>query len=237
MSLRGVLMATAGTVAVLLAGEHGIHPRPTPDDYPARETAKGFTLAAAVLTPEQVKKRFATDLNRGYIVVEVGVFLEKDRDVTMAAKDFMARFGSQSDIERAVTPQTIAARLGKKDPGPTSADVPSKVHVYTGETIGYEHGPVGPNGRPAGGVYTATTTGVGVGDSPYPTPPAPTSSSGMDRTSIQAELDDFSLPEHRLSEDTGGYLYFDKPSRGKASPLHLTYYGEQGKVELTVPMK
>jgi hypothetical protein len=237
MSLRSVLTATFVT-AVLVAGEHGIHPRPTPDDYPARETAKGFTLAAAVLTPEQVKKRFATDLNRGYIVVEVAVFLEKDHDVTMATKDFMARFGSQSDIERPVSPQTIAARLGKKDTTSASTEVPSKVHVYTGETVGYEHGSVGPNGRPNSGVYTATTTGVGVGDSPYPPPPTQaSSSSGMDRTSIQTELDDFSLPEHTLKEGTGGYLYFDRPAKGKSSPLHLTYYGELGKVELTVPMK
>ncbi len=237
MSLRGGAIMAIVAAAALWAGEHGIHPRPTPDDYPARETAKGFTLAAAVLTPEQVKKRFATDLNKGYIAVEVGVFPEKDHEVTLAAKDFMARFGAESEIERPMSPQTIAARLGKKDANPTNPDVPSKVHVYTAETVGYEHGTAGPNGRSQGGVYTGTTTGVGVGDPPYPPPPAQTSSSGMDRTSIQLELDDFSLPEHAITEDTGGYLYFAKPAKGKSAPLHLIYYGEQGKIELTVPMK
>jgi len=151
----------------------------------------------------------------------------------------MARYGSETVIERPVSPQTIAARLGKKDPTPSS-DVPSKVHVYTQETVGYGSGPstVGPNGRPVNnsGVYTATTTGVGVGDRPYPPPPAQTSQSGMDRTSIQLELDDFSLPERTFTEDTAGYLYFAKPEKGKPSVMHLTYYGEQ-RIELAVPMK
>jgi hypothetical protein len=237
MTLRGGVISAVALAAALSAGEHGIRPRPTPDDYPARETAKGFTLAAAVLTPEQVKKRFATELNKAYIVVEVAVFPEKDHDVAMAVKDFMARFGTDTEIQRPVTPQVIAARLGKKDSTSSSSEIPSKVHVYTGETIGYGRGPAGPNGRSDGGVYTATTTGVGIGGSPYPQPPAQTSPGGMDRTSIQLELDDFSLPDHTLSEDTGGYLYFDKPAKGKPSPLHLTYYGEQGKIELKVPMK
>lgn len=236
MTVRAACIWAVAAAATLCAGEHGIRPRPTPDDYPARQKADGFTLAAAVLTPDQAKKTFATDLNRGYIVVEVAVFPEGGRDVPMATKDFMLRYGSESDIQRPVSPQTIAARLGKKD-ATQSTEIPSKVHVYTEETIGYEHGPaVGPNGRSQGGVYTATTTGVGVGDRGYPPPPAQTSQ-GMDRTSIQVELDDLSLPERTITEETGGYLYFNKPTKGKSSPLHLTYYGEQGKIELALPMK
>jgi hypothetical protein len=244
MSLRRTVISTIATVAALCAGEHGIRPRPTPDDYAAHETAKGFTLAAAVLSPQEVKKRFATDLNRGYVVVEVAVFLGKDHDLKLAPKDFMARYGSNSEIERPVTPETIAARLGKKEASPSSPDIPSKVHVYTGETVGVYsgsgNGTVGPNGRPTNntGVYTATTTGVGIGDRPYPPPSqTQTSSGGMDRTSIQLELDDFSVPERTITEDTAGYLYFAKPTKGKSSPLHLTYYGELGRTELAVPMK
>jgi hypothetical protein len=239
MSLRGVAISTVVAVAALWAGEHGIRPRPTPDDYPARQTAKGFTLAAAVLTPEQVKKRFAADLNHGYVVVEVAVYLEAGHDVTMATRDFMARFGSDSDTERPLSPEAIAARLGKKDASP-STEVPSKVHVYTQETIGYgtggPNGTYGPNGRNNGGVYTGTATGVGIGDRGYP-PPQQSSSGGMDRTSIQTELDDLSLPDKTISEDTAGYLYFPKPSKGKVSPMHLTYYGEQGQIQLTIPVK
>jgi len=235
MSFRNLAVSAIVVTAALVAGDHGIRPRPTPDDYPARVAGKGYTLAAAVLTPQEVKKQFATDLNKGYVVVEIAVFPQAGQDVTLSTKDFMARYGSGSEIERPVSPDTIAARLGKKD-SPSSPDLPGKVHVYTGETIGYEHGTVGPNGRSGGGVYTATTTGVGVGDRPYP-PPPPASSGGMDAAGIQAELDDLSLPDKTITENTGGYLYFAKPGKGKSSPLHLTYYGEQGKIELALPMK
>jgi hypothetical protein len=236
MSLRGGVISTIVAVAAVWAGEHGIRPRPTPDDYPARQTANGFTLAAAVLTPEQVKKRFAADLNHGYLVVEVAVYPEAGHDVKLATRDFMARFGSDSDTERPLSPQAIAARLGKKDTTPPP-EIASKVHVYTEETVGYgTGGPNGPNGRNTGGVYTATGTGVGIGDRGYP-PPAQSSSGGMDRTSIQLELDDLSLPDKTISEETAGYLYFPKPSKGKVSPLHLTYYGEQGQIQLTIPVK
>jgi hypothetical protein len=228
------LISIAALAAAVWAGEHGIRPRPTPDDYPARQTANGMTLAAAVLTPEQVKKRFAADLNHGYVVVEVAVYPEAGHEVNMATRDFLVRFGSDSEAERPLSPQAIAARLGKKDAPPP--DVPSKVHVYTTETVGYEHGPAGPNSR--SGVYTGTSTGVAVGDPGYPPPSsAPSSQAGMDRTSIQLELDDLSLPERKISEDTAGYLYFAKPTKGKSSPLHLTYYGEQGQIQIKIPTK
>lgn len=237
MSLRSGVISVIALAAALTAGEHGIRPRPTPDDYPARQTVQGYTIAAAVLTPEQVKKRFAADLNKGYIVVEVAFYPANGGDIKLATRDFVARFGSESEIERPVSPEAIAARLGKKDSTPTSTSDTSKVHIYTVETIGYEHGPVGPNGRSQGGVYTGTTTGVSVGGPPYPPPAAPQSTSGLDRTSIQLELDDFSLPDRTITEETAGYLYFNKPAKSKSSPLHLTYYSEQGKIELTVPMK
>ncbi|MGA1996049.1 MAG: hypothetical protein ABSH45_09750 [Bryobacteraceae bacterium] len=64
MSLRGGVISTIVVVAATVwAGNQGIRPRPAPADYPARQTANGMTLAAAVLTPEQVKKRFSTNLN------------------------------------------------------------------------------------------------------------------------------------------------------------------------------
>jgi hypothetical protein len=56
-----------------LGGDQGIGPRPAPTDYSAWRTAGGMTLAAAVLTPEQVKKRFNTNLNHGYVAVGGGL--------------------------------------------------------------------------------------------------------------------------------------------------------------------
>jgi hypothetical protein len=238
MSLRGALsigviaFAVAGWAMAVWADDRGIRPRPTPNDYPARQTIDGVTFAAAVLTPEQVKRRFATDLNRGYIVVEMAIFPEGGHETEMASRDFLARFGSSTEMERPLGAQAIAARLGKKDPGaPSNPDSLSKVHVYNAETIGYEHGP---NGR--SGVYTATTTGVSVGDRGTPPPPAQ-APSGMTRHEVEQELDGLALPERRIAEETAGYLYFAKPTKGKASPVHLAYYGEQKRVDLEFTVK
>jgi hypothetical protein len=236
MSLRHRLIPMIATMAAVCVGGQGVHPRPTPQDYPARKDTGGFILAAAVLTPDQVKKRFATNLNHGYIVVEVAVFLAKDHDTAIAAKDFMARFGANADLERPVSSQAIAARLGKKDTLPKTPDALDKVHVNTTETVVYEHGS-GPGGRGTNGVYTGTSVGVGVGDPPYPPPSTQPSSARMDRAAIQAELDALSLPEGTLTEDAAGYLVFDKPSKGKNSPIKLTYYGPQGNIELTLQVK
>jgi hypothetical protein len=231
MSLRGgAISASVAVAAIVWAGDQGIRPRLAPADYPARQTANGMTLAAAVLTPEQVKKRFSTNLNHGYVAVEVAVYPEPGHEVNLAPRDFMARFGSDSEIQRPLSPPVIAARLGRKDPPPP--DAPGKVHVYAEETVGYEHGPYGRSG-----VYTGTSAGVGIGDPGVPPPPPRSAPPGMDRTSIRLELDDLSLPERKISQETAGYLYFAKPGKGKSSTLDLTYYGEQGQIQLTIPMK
>jgi hypothetical protein len=234
MSLRHRLIPMIATVAAICVGGQGVHPRPRPEDYQARKNCGGFTLAASVLTPDQVKKRFATNLNHGYIAVEVAVFLDKGHDATMAAKDFMARFGTNSEIQRPASPQVIAARLGKEYKPPKTLDVPGNGHVHATETVGYEHGS-GSNGRGTNGVYTATT--VGVGDAPYPPPSTQPTSAPMDRAAIQAEMEELSLPEGTLTEDAAGYLCFDKPGKGKVSPLTLIYYGPLGNIELTLPVK
>ena len=236
MSLRHRLIPMIAMVAALCLGGQGVHPRPTPEDYPTRKSGGGFTLAAAVLTPDQVKKRFATNLNHGYVVVEVAVFPTRDHDATVASRDFMARFTANADFERPVSSQVIAARLGKNYTPPKPPDALDRVHVYVTETVGYEHGS-GSNGRSTNGVYTGTTVGAGVGDPAYPPPSTQNSSVPMDRAAIQAELEELSLPERPLTEDSAGYLYFDKPSKGKGSPLKLTYYGQQEDIELTLPVK
>ena len=113
MSRRAFLWFAA--TCTLFAADTGIRPRGTPSEYPAYQTTSGITLAAAVLTPEQVHKRFATDLNRGYVVVEVAVYPEAGRDVTLAERDFLLRFASDPATERPLSAQTIAAKLGPKD--------------------------------------------------------------------------------------------------------------------------
>jgi hypothetical protein len=216
---------------LLVAGDRGIRPRPSGADYPAQKTIAGITLAAAVMSPDQVGRVFATDLNRGrYIVVEVAAYPEASHEIDLKARDFLLRVGSDSTSLRPVTAQAIAAALAPKTKPPSK--VPGNVTVYTESTIGYETG--GVNGQRRGGVYTATGVGVGVGQPPVPPPgPGPV----MDGAAIRQELEDLGLPEGRTTQEVAGYLFFPRPDSAKkdAGGYHLTYYAPDGQITLTIP--
>lgn len=218
---------------LLIAGDRGgIRPRSTAADYPAHQTGKEVTIAAALVPPEQVAKLFATDLNRGgYVVVEVAMYPEAGAEVNLLSRDFLMRVGSDPATMRPVSAQAIAAALQRKNtPKPRK---PSDVTLYPTATIGYESGSYG--GQRRGGVYTATGVGVGIGDQGSAGPPRP-ASTDSDRTTMRQELEDKGLPEGRTSQAVAGYLYFPKPaSSAKRTSYNLTYYGADGEVSLVIP--
>jgi hypothetical protein len=223
----GVLMARDG---------QGIRPRPSPNDYPASETASGLTIGAAVIAPEQVKHMFATELNNGYIVVEVAVYPGTGQELDLASGDFTMKIGGSGDLLRAASPRAVASVLQKKnEPRPSRA---SDVTVYPSTTIGYESGPrydpVTGQRRTGGGVYTGAGVGVGVGDS-GPQAPRP-GSTDRDRVTMQQELEDKALPEGKSTQTVAGYLYFPRPTgKAKNALYEINYYGTNGKVRVAVP--
>ncbi len=219
-----VLLACA---VALVAGETGIRPRPNVSDYPAHQSGAGATLGAMVVPPEQVKKLFAVDLNKlGYVVVEMAVY--PDRNVEIAARDFLLRIAGDGSTVRPASPATIAGRLHKKDSPPPQ--LPERVQVHGSETIGYGTGTYG--GRRTGGVYTESTLGVGVGEPRRP-PPPPRSGKDKDSLSAQVDLENQALPEGRFSQPVAGYLYF--PAAPKKSALEITWYAADGQVRLPLP--
>jgi hypothetical protein len=221
-----VLMSLA---AALFAGEAGIRPRGSASEYTTHQSGAGVTLGATVVPPDEVKKLFAVDLNKlGYIVVEMAVY--PDRNVEIAARDFLLRIGSDGSTVRPVTPATIAGRLQKKNSPPPQ--LPSRVQVHGAETIGYESATYG--GRRAGGVYTESTVGVGIGDQPARTTAPPRSGKkDSDALSVQVDLENQALPEGRFSQPVAGYLYF--PGTAKKTSLEITWYGADGQVRLPLP--
>lgn len=227
MSVGSVLIAAVAAAAVSF-GQTGMRPRPVPEDYPAHQAGPGFSLGAAALTPDQVKKQFAADLNRGYVVIEVAVFPTAGQSMDLAARDFMAKFGSSSDIERPLTAQAIAAHLGTRKP--PRLDSPTTTEVYASETIGVAHTP---NGRE---VYSGTSAGLAAGV-PTGAPPVVAPPAGTDPASIKAELVYVGLPEQSVAQPVAGYLYFARPGKGKSGPIQLTYYGMHGRTTLTIPAK
>ena len=210
---------------LLAEGVAGIRPRDNSTDYPAHET----TVGAAVVPPDQVRKIFATDLNRGgYIVVEVAVYPEAGRVVDLSAADFLSRIDSEA--VRPVAGSAIAAILAKHEHNSLQ---PNDVTVVTSASVGRAtvNDPV--TGRRGTVVYTDTSVGVGVGRSGGPPNPAATD---RDRAAIQQELEEKSLPEGTATSAVAGYLYFPRPrGKAKSGAVELTYYSGSSQLKLRLP--
>jgi hypothetical protein len=222
----GFLLAGTGT---------GIRPRGSSADYPARQTAGGITVAAAVIPPDQVKKLFATDLNRGgYIVVEVAIYPEADKSVEVSHGDFLLQHGSEESAVRPVTGRAIASILVRKNTPKHSRA--NDVAIYPSATVGVESGTYDPQTgrRRPGGVYTST--GVGVGNEPGRASAPPPYNDNQDPRIMQQELEEKALPEGIATRAIAGYLYFPKPAgKQKNAPYELTFYGTDPKAHLTIP--
>jgi hypothetical protein len=211
--------------AGLVLADNGIRPRGSAADYPAHATNDGVTIAAAVIPPGEVRKRFAADLNGGgYIVVEVAVYPESGREVDLSSGDFMLSGGSESSMVYPVSARSIAGVLDRKNsPRHRDTDVIG--------TVGYETGTDPITGRRASGVYT----GVGVANGPAGTlgPSPPT---GPDPWTMERELDERSLPEGKITQPVAGCLYFPKLSKkSRNAGYELTYYNANSKVRLLIP--
>jgi hypothetical protein len=216
------------TLAATLLAQTGVRPRDAAADYAARASGNSATVGATILTPDQAKKLFAVDLHKlGYTVVEVAVYPE--RDVEVAARDFLLKVGTDGNTVRPATPAAIAGRIDRKSDSSKPPKIPERVQVHGSETIGYETGPY------HRGVYTDSRVGVGVG-APQPAPPPPPHSSkgkDTDALSVQVDLENQALPEGRFSKPVAGYLYF--PVTLKKTTVELTWYGADAQVRLPMP--
>jgi len=209
----------------LAEGVAGIRPRDSSADYPAHERAGGITVAAVVVPPAQVRKIFATDLNRGgYIVVEVGVYPENGRAVDLSSADFFLRIDSET--VRAVDGSAIAAILAKNEHTPMR---PDDVTVVTSASVGHASVNDPATGRHGSATYSDTSVGVGVGWSGA----ADRAAIDRDRAAMQQQLDEKSLPDGKAASPVAGYLFFPK-ARGKAKNVtfELTYSGTGGRLTL-----
>ena len=220
-----VICAVAAAAVAFGAEPQGIRPRPAVSDYPASDSNTNIAVAAAVLSTDTVQNTFATDLNRGYIVVEVSVYPKDNQPVDLATGDFALRIGGRKFV-RPASPQTIAAILQKKNAGPPPRA--SDITLYPTADVGVISGPGGRS------VYTGTGVGVGIGDQGAPPRPA---STDRDRVTMRQELEDKALPEGKASKAVAGYLYFpaDGSKRGNVA-YELDYYGPHaGKLRVLLP--
>lgn len=202
-------LALAGALA---AGEPGTRPRTSAAEYPAHAFAGAVEIGAAVIPPDQVRKMFATDLSRGYVVVEVAVFPKEGGRLDLGPGDFLLRIAGTTTDARPAAPRAVAAALQRA----SSKD--RDIALYPTVGVGYESGPGGYGGWNRG-------AGVGVGIGGNGQPPASTA----DRKTMETELADQQLPEKVIAAPVAGYLYFPLQAKKKNAAYELEYRGQAGR--------
>lgn len=232
MKLRILMAATLiCAVSVYADAPKGTVPRANAENYPAHTLRDGTGIGAVLLTREQMRKAFASDIDRCCVVVEVALYPQKGSQVNISMDDFVLRVGGSDLATKPSTPEVLAAKLQKK-----AAPAQSGHDVVVSPTagVGYESGgydPVTGTRRP-GGVITSTGVGVGIGG----TQPPAAGSTDRDRRTMELELSEKALPEGAASAPVSGYLYFSLPSSKDKKATHQLEYMLNGeKVALQLP--
>jgi len=231
-------MKRRAALAVLLAGaalyaqpaeRRGIKPRKSPDDYGYHASAAKLAVGAVVLPAQQVRQSFASDLNRGWLVVEAGVFPAQGASLELDWRDFVVRVPGSDILLHPAKPQAIAAMLQNQAGGDRD------ITLYPTAGVGYESGPgYDPvyGGGGGGGWRTSVGLGVGIG-------PRGPELSDRDRETMELELSEQALPEGHADRPVAGYLYFPLPEKQKPplkiEDLQLEYEGTAGK--LLIPFR
>lgn len=205
--------------SVLADSPKGLKPRDSVTSYPVHRQQNAISLGAEQLSNTQVQHAFATELDKRYIVVEIGIFPVKDGSVTLAPDDFMLRVPGSNQMLRPVAPETIATVLYKKPA--TERDVV----VTPTMGIGYETVGSNPNGTRNGGWTTSSGAMVGIGSKQV-------GGTEADRKTMETELRDKQLPQGRADKPVAGYLYFPVPSKKVRGNYELQYSREGQKVSV-----
>jgi len=220
------------TSALVLAGSPGIRPRSGANDYPAHENAARVSIGAAVIPAAEVKKIFAADLDKaGYVVVEAGVFPVNGHDLDLSALDFTLRADPNAVSERTADADAIAAAVTKPASTISPESAAEDVSVTAGASVQHVSYPDPITGRKTGATVVGVNTGVGVGNSGprYP------SSSGSDRSRLEQQLWEKSMPDGKTTVPVAGYLYFPKPSKKVKSAAWVLEWENAGdRVNITL---
>jgi hypothetical protein len=223
MKAVSLLLTLAGALA---AGQPGTRPRADANEYPAHASTGPVAIGARLLTPGQVQDTFSTDLNRGYVVVEVAVYPKDGGSLDLGPGDFLLRIGGTETDARPATPRAVAAALRKA----SSKD--RDVALYPSAGVGYESGPrvydPATGGTRGGGWNTGAGVGVGVGGQ-HP------ASTDADRKTMEMELSDQELPEKVITAPVAGYLYFPLVTKKKNTVYELEYQGQA--IRLVIPFE
>lgn len=208
----GCVVALFALTSFAHAGSRGIAPRSSATAYPTHADTAGVQIGARLLTGGDARKALVSDVNNCCLVVEVAVYPQKDKPLTLSLNDFSLQLAGYDTEAKASSAPVVAAMLQKK------AINQRDVSVAPHGSVGYESGGYDPiTGTRAPGVYTES--GVSIARDPRG---SQTGSSQQDRSVMETELNEKGLPEGDLSAPAAGYLYFKLP-RNKNATYQLTY--------------
>lgn len=197
----------------------GIGPRQHPADYADFADKEAFALGVSSLNKNSILQNFSSDLTKGFIVVEVGLFPKKENQVEIDPKYFVLKAADGSGLVRPLDPASVVGTLRR-----TTGDK-REVALYPTVGVGYESGGYNDpyyGGRRGGGWSTGVGVGVGIGRSGSGTAPE-------DRKVMETELSDKEIPAGVYSERVCGYLYFPvtEKNRKKSYLFESTLNGQK----------
>ena len=221
-----VVFAVAASSFAAAPESRGLKPRPDASEYPSTKQHKDFTLAARVLTTDEVQSGFVTDLERRYAVVEVAIYPAAGKEIEVSDLDFSLRYDGRATWTRAAAPRAAAAAIRRRNAKSRDRDITLTPTIGIGHSTGPDWG----DGRRGGGTSVGTGVGVGIGGGGHPDPPP--ASTDEDRAVMERELTDKALPLGRVTAPVAGYLYFPLPQRKSVVAEELEFDGSSGVIWL-----
>jgi hypothetical protein len=198
------------------AAPKGTVARSTALKYPAHAEQDGVAMGAVLLTSQEARSNFVSDLNHCCLVVEVALYPQKGQNLDVSLNDFSLRTIGTDNAVKAASATLISGTLQKK--AAASRDVVVSPSAGVGYESGVVYDPMTGQPRRGGGVYTQTGVGVGIGS-----PGGQGGSTDADRKVMEAELDEKGLPEGALATPAAGYLYFPLAKKTKNAHYELEY--------------
>jgi hypothetical protein len=182
-----------------------------------------MAVGASLLTTNQARHTFVSDVNRCCLVVEIAVYPQKGKPVNVSLNDFVLRNKDADVATKPSSAKVMAASLQKKARAERDVTVSPGYGVTHQSGRGYD--PV--TGTPSGGTTQTGGVVVGIGKGG----PASTE---QDRSAMEAELSEKGLPEGTISAPVAGYVYFPISSKNKGA-MQLEYKLGEDKVVLVLP--
>jgi len=111
-TIRCVVMVIC-VASLATGGPKGTVPRSSADRYAVHTARDGIGIGVVVLTAEQARKEFVSDVNRCCVVAEIALYPAKDKTLDVSLNDFVLGVKGAETSAKPASARVIAARLQK----------------------------------------------------------------------------------------------------------------------------